>query len=77
MVPNGWEKTDLNHLINIKHGFAFKSEYFRETGEYILLTPGSFYEKGGFKDQKDKTKYYIGEIPDSYLLSKNDLLVAR
>tara|TARA_R110000751_G_scaffold258181_1_gene357615 strand:+ start:35 stop:1279 length:1245 start_codon:yes stop_codon:yes gene_type:complete len=76
MVPNGWEKTDLNHLINIKHGFAFKSEYFRETGEYILLTPGSFYEKGGFKDQKDKTKYYIGEIPDSYLLSKNDLLVA-
>ncbi len=76
MVPKGWEKTDLTHLINIKHGFAFKSEYFREAGEYILLTPGSFYEKGGFKDQKDKTKYYIGEIPDSYLLSKNDLLIA-
>ncbi|MGO2213818.1 restriction endonuclease subunit S [Psychrobacter alimentarius] len=76
MVPNGWEKTDLTHLINIKHGFAFKSEYFRETGDHILLTPGSFYEKGGFKDQKDKTKYYIGEIPDSYLLSKNDLLIA-
>ena len=76
MVPNGWEKTNLTHLISIKHGFAFKSEYFRETGEYILLTPGSFYEKGGFKDQKDKTKYYIGEIPNSYLLSKNDLLIA-
>ena len=76
MVPNGWEKTDLTNLINIKHGFAFKSEYFREIGEYILLTPGSFYEKGGFKDQKDKTKYYIGEIPDSYLLTKNDLLIA-
>ena len=76
MVPNGWEKTDLTHLINIKHGFAFKSEYFREIGEYILLTPGSFYEKGGFKDQKEKTKYYIGEIPDSYLLTKNDLLIA-
>lgn len=76
MMPNGWQKTDLNDLIHIKHGFAFKSDYFRESGDYILLTPGSFYEKGGFKNQGNKTKYYIGEIPDTYLLSKNDLLIA-
>ena len=76
MVPKGWQKTDLNELIHIKHGFAFKSAYFRESGHYILLTPGSFYEEGGFKNQGNKTKYYIGEIPDTYLLSKNDLLIA-
>ncbi|EKM26834.1 restriction endonuclease subunit S [Vibrio sp. HENC-03] len=76
MVPNGWLKTDLNPFIDIKHGFAFKSEYFREEGEYVLLTPGSFYEPGGFRDQKSKTKYYVGDIPKGYLLSKGELLVA-
>ncbi|MCG9610838.1 restriction endonuclease subunit S [Vibrio harveyi] len=76
MVPNGWLKTDLNPFIDIKHGFAFKSEYFREEGEYVLLTPGSFYEPGGFRDQKKKTKYYVGDIPKGYLLSKGELLVA-
>ncbi len=76
MVPNGWQKTDLSNFINIKHGFAFKSEYFSDSGNYILLTPGSFYETGGHRDQGAKTKYYIGEIPESYLLTKGELLVA-
>ncbi|MEJ6080171.1 restriction endonuclease subunit S [Vibrio sp. 1-Bac 57] len=76
MVPNGWLKTNLQNYIHIKHGFAFKSEYFREEGSYVLLTPGSFYEPGGFRNQKNKTKYYIGEIPEGYLLSKDDLLIA-
>ena len=76
MVPNGWLKTDLKDYIEIKHGFAFKSEHFRDSGDYILLTPGSFYEVGGYRDQGAKTKYYVGEIPDSYLLSKGELLVA-
>lgn len=76
MLPNAWLKTDLKDCIDIKHGFAFKSQYFREDGEFVLLTPGSFFEAGGFRDQKNKTKFYIGEIPESYLLSKGDLLVA-
>ena len=76
MLPNGWERTNLVELIDIKHGFAFKSEFFRDYGNHILLTPGSFYESGGFRDQGVKTKYYAGVIPDAYLLSKEDLLVA-
>ena len=40
------------------------------------MTPGHFFEEGGFRDQKDKTKYYVGEIPHGYLLAKGDLLVA-
>lgn len=75
-IPDGWKRTNLQNLIDIKHGFPFKSEFFREKGDYILLTPGSFYETGGFRDQGSKTKYYEGEIPCEYLLSKNNLLIA-
>ncbi|SEI44393.1 type I restriction enzyme, S subunit [Allopseudospirillum japonicum] len=76
MVPNGWEKRDLQGLINVKHGFAFKSEFFTDCGDYILLTPGSFNESGGFRDQGGKTKYYVGDVPDGYLLKKGDMLLA-
>lgn len=76
MAPNGWEKSDLTHLITIKHGFAFKSEFYSDKGQYVLLTPGSFYETGGFRDQGSKTKYYIGDIPDGYILSQGDMLLA-
>ena len=76
MVPKGWEKRDLHGLITIKHGFAFKSEYFSNDGKYVLLTPGSFNESGGFRNQGPKTKFYNGPIPNGYLLSKGDLLLA-
>lgn len=76
MVPKGWEKRNLQGYISIKHGFAFKSEYFTDSGTLVLLTPGNFYEDGGFRDQKSKTKYYFGEVPDGYLLSKDDILLA-
>jgi len=38
----------LGDLISIKHGFAFKSEYFSSQGPFVLLTPGNFVEAGGF-----------------------------
>lgn len=76
MVPKGWKKRDLHKLITIKHGFAFKSEYFSNDGQYVLLTPGSFNESGGFRNQGHKTKFYNGPIPNGYLLSKGDLLLA-
>ena len=41
-----------------------------------MLTPGNFYESGGYRDRGEKQKYYCGEIPDGYLLKKDDLLVA-
>jgi type I restriction enzyme, S subunit len=37
-------------------------------------SPG--YESGGYRDRSDKQKYYSGEIPDGYVLSEGDLLVA-
>ena len=76
MVPKGWEKRDLQGLISVKHGFAFKSDYFSDNGDMVLLTPGSFYESGGFRNQGAKTKFYNGDVPRGYLLKKGDMLIA-
>ncbi|CNE12180.1 restriction endonuclease subunit S [Yersinia pseudotuberculosis] len=76
MIPEGWLISTLDKFIDIKHGFAFKSDYFRSEGEYILTTPGHFFEVGGFRDQGNKTKYYVGEVPKGYLLKKGDVLLA-
>jgi len=75
-VPETWEVARLAELLEIKHGYAFEGKFFATHGRYILLTPGHFFENGGFRDQKDKTKSYTGEFPRSYLLAKGDLLVA-
>ena len=75
MSNSGWQKWKLGDLFQIKHGYAFKGKYFSDSGQYILLTPGNFYEEGGFKLKKPE-KYYIGEVPKDFILSRGDLLVA-
>ncbi len=72
----GWVEKPLADLCSIKHGFAFKSEFFSNQGAYVLLTPGNFYEAGGYRDRGEKQKYYTGDVPDGFLLSEGDLLVA-
>ena len=72
----GWHVATLTDLCNIKHGYAFEGEYFSDSGDHVLLTPGSFFETGGFRDRGDKTKYFTGPIPTDYVLSQGDLLVA-
>jgi type I restriction enzyme S subunit len=76
LVPEGWEVVHLAQLFNIKHGYSFKGEFFGSVGKYVVLTPGHFKEEGGFKDQKEKTKFYTIEPHYGYLLKRGDLLVA-
>lgn len=73
---NKWSVSSLHGKLHIKHGYPFKSEYFSDAGQYIVLTPGNFYEEGGFKRQAGKEKYYLGDIPEDYLHNKGDLIVA-
>jgi type I restriction enzyme S subunit len=48
---DGWVEKKLEDIFSIKHGFAFKGEFFTaKKSDYILLTPGSFYESGGYRD---------------------------
>lgn len=72
----GWDILPLGEKLKIKHGFAYLGEYFSNAGEYVLLTPGNFFEEGGYRDRGDKQKYYLGEIPQDYILQKGDLLIA-
>ena len=73
----GWTEKKLGDICSIKHGFAFKGEFFtNEKSDYILLTPGSFHESGGYREQGEKTKYYVGEMPGGYILNDGDFLFA-
>ena len=72
---DGWEEKTLSELCIIKHGFAFKSQYFSDNSDYLLLTPGNFYEAGGYRNRGHKQKYYNGEFPTEYILEKGNLLI--
>jgi type I restriction enzyme S subunit len=72
----GWVEKPLSDICDIKHGYAFVGEFFSNRGDYVLLTPGNFYERGGYRDRGEKQKYYTGEIPRDYVLTEGDLLVA-
>src|SRR5258708_20543529 len=73
-LPGGWHRAPLGDLINIRHGFAFKGEFFRDSPtKYSLVGPGNFAIGGGV--QSWSLKYYDGPVPDAFVLSEGDLLV--
>lgn len=73
-MREGWKEVKLGEIINIKHGYGFKGEFFSdEETENILLTPGNFNIGGGFK--ADKLKYYAGPINENFILNENDVIV--
>jgi type I restriction enzyme S subunit len=76
LIPESWEVIPLGEFFQVKHGFAFDGEFFKPSGDYILMTPGHFHEEGGFRDQREKTKFFTGDIPQDYVLAKDDLVVA-
>lgn len=73
---SGWDEAPLSDLCDIKHGYAFEGEFFAQEGDYVLLTPGNYFESGGYRDRGEKQKYFTGPIPKDYILSEGSLLVA-
>lgn len=71
-----WRETTLGEALEVRHGFAFKGEYFRDDGDLVVLTPGNFHDAGGFKPKSGKEKYYDGPFPPDYLLKEGDVVVA-
>ena len=62
-------------MIDVKHGFAFKGQFFTDKQTtHILLTPGNFSIGGGFKDEK--FTFYEGPVNDRFVLSEGDLIVS-
>ena len=37
-----WVKTPFSELCDVKHGYAFESEFFSDEGDYVLLTPDKY-----------------------------------
>lgn len=73
-MASDWEQVSLGSLVDIKHGFAFKSEFFSETPtNHQLVTPGNFAIGGGF--QFGKGKYYSGPVPQEYILKEGQVVV--
>lgn len=71
-----WEEVTVGDFLQVRHGFAFKGEYFTDDGDLVVLTPGNFHDAGGFKEKSGKEKYYSGPVPDGYLLEKGHVVVA-
>jgi type I restriction enzyme, S subunit len=71
-----WPRKQLGEVLTVKHGFAFRSEFFGEEGSHIVVTPGNFNEEGGFKPKSGKEKYYTADAPSEFVLAKGDLIIA-
>lgn len=73
-IPKGWKNSELSEFMNVKHGFAYKGEYFSdESTNDILLTPGNVAIGGGFKG--DKFKFYNGPIMGDYIFAEGDMYI--
>ncbi len=71
-----WLQVTLGDAIRIKHGYAFKGEFFRDNGRFVVLTPGHFHEEGGFRDRPDKDRFYDSDIPEDFILPEKALIIA-
>lgn len=75
---NEFEVISLNSVIDIKHGFPFKSEFWEEDDGNlpIAVAIGNYDYEGGFRFDKTKIKCYSGPYPEDYNLFPGDLLLA-
>ena len=64
----------LGDILKIKHGYAFKGNFFtdEDTGQ-LVLTPGNFTLKGGFQETKKFTTEK--DFPSEFILNSGDLIV--
>ena len=76
-IPKGWKVTTLGDVVSIKHGYAFKSEFFSEPapGLPIVVNIGNFKYTGGFRFESTTLKGYVGEFPEEFILSPGDILL--
>ncbi len=73
-MREGWKEVKLGDILEIKHGYGFKGEFFKEDEtDNVLVTPGNFNIGGGFKNEK--LKYYDGPISEDFILKPNDVIV--
>lgn len=77
MAISGWMPSRLGDLVQIKHGWPFKSEHFHEelTGKPIVVSVGNFRYAGGFRFGETSLKEYRDSYPREYELLPGDILL--
>ena len=75
-LPPSWTWLRLGDISDLKHGYAFSSDFFTsEPMPFVLTTPGNFHEKGGFRDRESKRKYYSGPVDPEFIFKPGDLII--
>src|SRR5262245_34386128 len=74
---HGWSRCRLGDLVEIKHGWPFKSELFSEqlTARPIVVNIGNFEYTGGFRFGSTTLKEYRGNYPKEYELVPGEILL--
>ncbi|MEX0958520.1 MAG: restriction endonuclease subunit S [Burkholderiales bacterium] len=77
MADSGWTPSRLGDLVEIKHGWPFKSEHYHEelTGQPIVVSVGNFRYAGGFRFAETSVKEYRDSYPAEYELAPGDMLL--
>lgn len=68
-------RVKLGDILQIKHGYAFKSENYVEKSPYALVTLANISGSNNFQFTPDKTTYYSTAFPDEFKLYEDDLIM--
>jgi type I restriction enzyme S subunit len=76
-MSSEYKNVSLGELADIKHGWAFKSDFFSDLPKEnpVVVGIGNFRYEGGFRFESTKLKYYEGEFPNEYLLDAGEILL--
>ena len=74
---SNWNEVYLGDIVEITHGWAFKSKFFSEdlSGKPIIVNIGNFQYTGGFRFESTTIKEYRDAYPEEYDLSPGDILL--
>ena len=76
VLPSSWAWTRVGDVLSLKHGYAFKSSTFtNEPTPFVLTSPGSFHETGGFRDRGPRTRYVQGAVDPEFIFNPGDLMI--
>lgn len=75
-IPAGWEVIELKAILNLIHGFAFRSSQFTDSpNQRVVVRMGNFKASGGLQFQ-DNTKYLVDDdFKEKFKLEPGDLLM--
>lgn len=68
-------KVNLGELLEIKHGFAFKSENYVDRSGYALVTLANISATNNFQFNIQKTTFYGSDFPEDFILQEDDLIM--